>query len=882
MNARTVCLALPVALALAFLQPALGQDAAADTAKTLLKQGLDQYKALEFSDAKKTLVKVDAAALPEADKKALDDCLSKVDDAMKKQIEAREAYANAEKALTAGELAKAKEGFTLAAASTLLPAAEIRDAKAQLALVDAKLKAATPAPTPVASAEVPVATPAPTPTPTPAATPTPVATPAPTPVPPAVVEAPLAPASAPVDGQKVKQLVAQAQTYLDKNQPSVAVSCLEQALALSGGDKDIQAQLDKARLLVAKSASADGPLARLEQERAVLQQIKRLDFAKDMQRSREALVGASSAAAFDSAADAARAARKGIEDSRTAFSEKEYRDRLNEADEQVRFASMQKDIWERQRVAKTKIEADQKAGEMLTRMEEQRKAKVATLTARAKSLEEQKKYREALDVMDQILQIEPNNSFILGKRDTLQTSDLLRQEGEIYKTTMNEWHKQAVDMRETEIPWYGYMIFPKDWREMSARREEYSARSLTETENDRLTRTKLRNRIPKLDFTNLEFKDVIDFFRNASNANFHVNWPALQAANIDLKTPVNLSLTDVTVEKALQLVLQDLSANTKVTFIIDDGVVRISTKDELAKSPVVRVYDIRDLIVRVPNFAGPIIDMTSGLQGSGNCGSCGSSGGPFGGCNSGNCGSNEENMQTRTELVKQILDTITKTIEPNSWAPAGTVGSINELHGALIVTQTTENHKALADLIESLRETRTLQISIEARFISVQSGFLNSIGMNIDMYFNIGSTLGGANPGGFVPPGGGNGWITDPWTGAKVPTNGTSAWGSGKPGNSNVTPIGVIQGGPGANLPFGNMLGQQTTVPGGIGTIFPAGSPSPVHRRHLPGRHPSRLPRPGDAGRGDHPHPDRPASDPVQRAAILRDGRHAAGIRCGV
>jgi hypothetical protein len=314
-NARTVWLALPVALVLVFLQPALAQDAAADQAKALLKDGLAQYKALEFADAKKTLVKVDAASLADADKKTLEDCLTKVDDAIKKQAEAREAYANAEKALTAGELAKAKEGFTLASTSTLLPAAEIRDAKAKLAEVNVKLQKDAPAPTPVATADVPAVTPAPTPAP---------ATVAETPV-----------ASAPADAQRaerIKKLVDEAQAYLDKNQPDMAVNSLEKALALSGGDKDIQTQLDKARSLVAKAPVTDGPLARLEADRAVLIQTKKLDFARDMQRSREALTGADSAAAFDSASDAARAARKDIEEARTVFAEKEYRDRINEAD----------------------------------------------------------------------------------------------------------------------------------------------------------------------------------------------------------------------------------------------------------------------------------------------------------------------------------------------------------------------------------------------------------------------------------------------------------------------------------------------------------------------------------------------------------------------
>lgn len=820
MNARALCLALLVALVLAATQPVPAQDAAADQAETLLKQGTDQYKAREFAPAKASLIKVDAAALPEADKKALEDLLAKVDDAIKKQSEAREAYANAEKALRDNDLAKAKEGFAAAAAATaFLPDAEVRDAKAQLAQVDKRLQAAGPAP-------VPAAAPAPTPTPVPVTSVavTPAPTPAAAPAPAATTPAATAqtPAAADADAQraeKARQLIAQGKAALDKNQPDVAVSYLEQALALQGGDKDAQQMLDQARSLVAKSATAvDSPLVRLEQDREVMRQAKRLDFARDMQRSRELVSGADASAAFDAAADAARAARKDIDDLRTYFTEKEYRARIGEADEQVRYVAMQKDLWERRRVSLAEKESGLKAKEMLVRQEEQRKARVAGLIARANALEEQKNYKEALDVMEQVLKLQPDNAFVLGKKDTIERSDLLRREGQNYKTTMIEWEKQSVDLREAEIPWYGWMTFPKDWRELSLRREEYSARAASETEADRAARLKLRNRIPKLDFTNLEFKDVIEFFRTASNANFHVNWAALTAAGVDRSTPVNLSLTDVTVEKALQLVLQDLSTTTRVTFIIEDGVVKVSTRDDLAKTPIVRVYDIRDLIVRVPNFAGPVIDLSSSFQNGGGNNTGGGGSNPFGGGNNGNCGAGEDNMITRTELVTQITDTITKTIDKDSWAPAGTIGSIRELGGTLVVTQTAENHSALVSLIESLRETRSLQISIEARFISVSSGFLNSIGLDVDLFFNIGSTLGGGNPGGINPPGGGPGFVTDPWTGAKVPTHGTSAWGSGKPGSNSVTPIGVIQGGGQSAIPFGNMLGVTTPVANSIGS----------------------------------------------------------------
>jgi type II secretory pathway component GspD/PulD (secretin) len=58
------------------------------------------------------------------------------------------------------------------------------------------------------------------------------------------------------------------------------------------------------------------------------------------------------------------------------------------------------------------------------------------------------------------------------------------------------------------------------------------------------------------------------------------------------------------------------------------------------------------------------------------------------------------------------------------------------LGGNLIVNQTPENHRALQGLLEQLRESQSIQITIEARFLTVQRNFLEDIGVDVDFIFN--------------------------------------------------------------------------------------------------------------------------------------------------
>jgi general secretion pathway protein D len=75
------------------------------------------------------------------------------------------------------------------------------------------------------------------------------------------------------------------------------------------------------------------------------------------------------------------------------------------------------------------------------------------------------------------------------------------------------------------------------------------------------------------------------------------------------------------------------------------------------------------------------------------------------------------------------VDTIQTIVAPDSWREkGGTIGSIRELNGQLIVNQTADNQTAVYNLLQQLRETRAIQISVEARLLLVSNNFLDDFG----------------------------------------------------------------------------------------------------------------------------------------------------------
>lgn len=783
MNARTICWVLSIALFLAMGQPAGAQDAAGDQAKALLTKGLEQYDAQEYVTAKATLLQVDRSALEAAQQKTLDERLAAVDTAIREQAAARDAIASAEQAIKDNNLAKAKDSLTRAAGSAYLTPAERKDASAQLAQVDGKLKAAGAE----TSTERPVAVAA------------------------ATEAAPQTNAEEALTMLREKRsvtaqaYVVEAKAAIEQNQPAVAVKKLEQALALVD-DPQTRTLLEQARDMQSRQAvEGDSALSRMASERQVRKQMAQAEFDQAIKQSNELLAKANAPAGFDAATNAAMSAKTVLDTNKTLFSEQEYTTRLSQVDNQNRLIQDRRSAWANAEAKQSETEARNEAQRHVEETERQRRDKISNLISRTKVLIEERKYAEALDVVNMILKLDPENGYAASVKEGLIQQDLLNQEGTLYKQYNEQLQKNQVANREAEIPWYDLLHYPEDWREVTARRAPYSANAATETEKDRIVRQKLKTNIPSLNIPSGTFEDVIQFFRTSTNVNFHPNWQALEAAGVQKTAPVNLNLTDVTVEKALALVLGDLSTTSTISFIISDGVVTISTKEDLAKTPTNRVYDIRDLIYAVPDYSAPELTLSSnGENGTNNTSSSNNT--------------NNGNQANRDQMVLQIQDTIRNTVDRDSWAPTGIVGQMNELHGTLVISQTLENHQKVATLLDQLRETRALQVSIEARFISVSTGYMRSIGVDLDMFFNTGSGLGGGLPGGAVTPGGGPGYRIDPFTGARVPEQGTSAWGSGNAKNDNLTPIGAVTGAGSRQIGFGNMVGVSTPMNGSIGT----------------------------------------------------------------
>src|SRR5687767_4930104 len=192
------------------------------------------------------------------------------------------------------------------------------------------------------------------------------------------------------------------------------------------------------------------------------------------------------------------------------------------------------------------------------------------------------------------------------------------------------------------------------------RTPEQIKRDEAKAANDATARAVIDRVTPSVNFRDVNLGDALDFIRDVSAANIHVNWKALDKAGVTRETPINLQVRQVSVGKVLNLILSDASDTVKLGWTLDDGVIEISTTEALDRQTEIKVYEVRDLL-------------------------------------------DPRAIEKKGETLSTM---ISLSIAPNSWKDAGGIGGIKFTDGKLVITQTRENHQAIQNLLYGLRELR--------------------------------------------------------------------------------------------------------------------------------------------------------------------------------
>jgi hypothetical protein len=153
----------------------------------------------------------------------------------------------------------------------------------------------------------------------------------------------------------------------------------------------------------------------------------------------------------------------------------------------------------------------------------------------------------------------------------------------------------------------------------------------------------------------MNLPDLIDELCQQTNQNILVNWQALNQVHVTKNLLITVDLSNLRLDEALSKLVDAIGGNqARLGYSVDNGVIVITTGEELSKNLITKVYDIT---AASHTYSNP-------------------------------------------ELLVERVTRIIRGIEPLSWKKAGGLGIVDYSNGQLIITQTPDVQARIAAELE--------------------------------------------------------------------------------------------------------------------------------------------------------------------------------------
>jgi len=333
--------------------------------------------------------------------------------------------------------------------------------------------------------------------------------------------------------------------------------------------------------------------------------------------------------------------------------------------------------------------------------------RIDAMYGRARKARDRRDYDDAILLCEQILKV---------NRAEDRAHDLLvrcRRERHVYlrQVTADRWDEEhklvSEQIRTAMLPQLELLAYSHDWHEIDARRTA-PKHGLTQAENEPWRQqigAQLDQEIT-LDFQDTDLVDVIAFLQRITNVNFVID-PAVIAGGA--VPPVTLRVEAMKLRYVLDYVMRLTSLN----YAMRDQAIYVSNAQGLRGDVYMKLYDVRDLLQGMTQFPGPDLDIPE----------------------PGGTGSRllAPIADTEPPQLDQFTDIIRRVVSPATWE-ADTGASIGEFQGSMVITQSSEIHKDVEELIRQLRNQRGTQIHVKVKFLTVENSLLEEIGVNWNNY----------------------------------------------------------------------------------------------------------------------------------------------------
>jgi hypothetical protein len=276
------------------------------------------------------------------------------------------------------------------------------------------------------------------------------------------------------------------------------------------------------------------------------------------------------------------------------------------------------------------------------------------------NLHKQGKTEEAARQAGELGKNNPDNVPVRAAERRAISADEIAKERQVRQDKARGFLAANRDIDKSAVPTDKDIEYPKDWKERTKNRT--AAIKLTAKERAILTALKAPITV---NFKNWKFDDVITYLETSLGQTILVDREALKDAEVAYDTPINLNVKNVSARTVLRIVL----AQVGLTYIVKDELIQVISKERAKDMMVVRTYYIGDIILNMD----PAQAMLPLLQ--------------------------QQQIQGIEALknVKQIIDMIQSSVDPQSWQLNGGNGTISfdARSMSLVIRQSAEVHAML-------------------------------------------------------------------------------------------------------------------------------------------------------------------------------------------
>jgi type II secretory pathway component GspD/PulD (secretin) len=325
-----------------------------------------------------------------------------------------------------------------------------------------------------------------------------------------------------------------------------------------------------------------------------------------------------------------------------------------------------------------------------------------------------RRYDDAQETIEEILIKDPGNEEAIKLQELAIEQQHNVARDEIYYRNRQEHAIERENVTDLEVPYLetDNVAFPdREYWMGKVRQRHIGISRAQEREPDwiRDYRQVLKSRKVTLNFPETPFAEVISFLQDITGLNITVS-PAVDQEEVT----VSLRLRDIPLEDALKIILEQ----TQLAMAFKNETLMITPPDEARGEYDLEIYDVQDLLSRIPDFPGDRIRLAGDNGGGG--------GGGGGGAGSFSFDTAEEDEGVVLD-PDQLETIITNAVGEDNWDDPASI----EIHkGQIIVNQTRELHAQVREVLKNLRRNTGLFVQVETRFINMTDDFLRDVGVD--------------------------------------------------------------------------------------------------------------------------------------------------------